>query len=150
MEPYTFNYLKSHKDRLPAIFEDFVHHDADFRFWQGELRSVQFTQTNNSDYPAQVDVEIWDEKQKAVFPLRYLLHTHHAIYPIRLGDGATNLHRLWQFRVPIITWLDTLKAADRERAQKRTATIKEDLMAAVWSPTRVAKRLEEPGGLEAC
>jgi hypothetical protein len=65
--------------------------------------------------------------------------------PIHIDLGAEVL-----YKKPLEDWLAWLpqhqeEKESRERCSQRTALIHEDLVAAVWAPSRLAKRLEEGG-----
>lgn len=60
------------------------------------------------------------------------------------------------YREPIDEWIEAVKQrlqeeASKRRTQARAQALKEDLVAAVWAPARLAKRLEQGGweGVEA-
>ncbi len=52
------------------------------------------------------------------------------------------------FRAAVEEWVQEISHKERESALQQTALIKEELMATMWHPTRVAKLLEA-GGFEA-
>ena len=59
---------------------------------------------------------------------------------------------LYHYRYPVEKWLrDLLAEAPQKQAKERTNTIKEELVAAVWHPSRVERMLETHGwdGVEA-
>ena len=51
----------------------------------------------------------------------------------------------WAWRVPVIAWMDNLIPALRRRLAVLADTWKEEIVAKLWSPENLAKRLEQGG-----
>jgi hypothetical protein len=85
------------------------------------------------------------------FTFSYGLHKMRAINvqhrgPRRMMGSAENAFDLhWAWRQPVIDWMEDLLPALQRRVAVLADQWKEEIVAKIWSPERLAKRLEQGG-----
>jgi hypothetical protein len=141
----SLEYFKARLDTFPAVFQHHIQHNPDFSNWYGDLEAVSlrpYADRPRGGYTTELHLIV--NKTELV----YLLHpTNKTAQPFARRD-ISNLSKLWAFKGAVNEWLAFLSAYEMAAANTATKRFKEELMAAAWHPSRVAKWLEA-GGFEA-
>lgn len=161
MQPITLGFYKAF---LPELRERLDAH-AVFMRWRGvqrfEVRDIRIRPAIDplGEWVAVVSVDLTvvlvaDDDELAEledFTFSYGLHKMRAINvqqrgPSRNMRSAINAFELhWAWRMPIIAWMEDLLPSLRRRVATLSDQWKEEITAKIWSPERLAKRLEQGG-----
>jgi hypothetical protein len=161
MQPITLGFYKAF---LPELRERLDAHAA-LMPWRGvqrfEIRDVRIRPAIDplGEWVAVLTVDLTavlvaDDDELAEledFSFSYGLHKMRAINvqhrgPSRNMRAAVNAFDLqWAWRLPIIAWMEDLLPALKRRVAVLADQWKEEIVAKIWAPERLAKRLEEGG-----
>jgi hypothetical protein len=161
MQPITLGFYKAF---LPELRERLDAHAATMR-WRGvqrfNVRDLhirpaidplgEWVAVLTVDLTAVLAADDGELAELEDFTFSYGLHKMRAINvqqrgPSRNIRGALNAFELhWAWRMPIIAWMEDLLPALKRRLAVLADQWKEEIVAKIWSPENLAKRLEQGG-----
>lgn len=139
----TQGFYAARLDSLTATFHHHVFWAPEFDHWQGYLEGVQVNPTIRDGFVAELLVRVRHDmpRNRQQVELTYLLGGDGRVQQVAKRD-LSNLSDILMFKPIIEEWVREIPQAVRSAAVAQTRIIKEDLMAAAWAPTRVAKWVE--------
>jgi hypothetical protein len=160
MQPITLGFYKAF---LPELRERLDAHAATLR-WRGvqrfEIRDVrirpaidplgEWVAVLSFDVTAVLQADDGELAELEDFTFSYGLHRMRAIRPMnhepgRLPPALNAFELLWAWRMPVIAWMEDLLPALKRRVAALADQWKEEIVAKIWSPERLAARLEQGG-----
>ncbi len=161
MQPITLGFYKAFlpelRERLNTYAATTQWHGVE-RFELGDLRIRpstdplgEYVAVLTIDVTAVLTAEDGELAELEDHTFSYGLHKMRSIYVLHRGprrvvgsaENAFNLH--WAWRQPVIDWMEDLLPALKRRVAVLADQWKEEIVAKLWSPERLAKRLEEGG-----
>ncbi len=101
------------------------------------------------------NLDMGNHPHRHLFPRERWIHLHYAVTPSGSTSCVTATTYGWAgaesaYKQPVDEWVDAIRNrleedAAKERTQARARAIHEELVAAVWAPTRVAALLDQGG-----
>ncbi len=154
----TYEALCANRHDLTHRFRDYIPLLTNRAQWQPEFAGTRAEIAH--DYPQflmLLNVYIIEVVQNPWVrrPQNQFIHLTYGITPNGGVSCITAAQATWNgaataYQEPVERWVDAVKQrlqeeVSKRRIQTRAAALKEDLVAAVWRPDRLAKRLEEGG-----
>lgn len=160
----TYEALNSELQNLRTRYGDYIPRLTNRAHLRPEfdgLSILRSTDPNNNPIVAFVNVRIIENTGTPRWPATYTLDLYYAIY--RTGFAVLTSHAQphhwgggYAYTEPVNEWAAAIlerltQEATKARIQARARAIHEELVAAVWSPTRLGAMLEKHGweGVEA-
>lgn len=154
----TYHALREVSKDLVDRFQAYIPLLTNRAQWHPEFRAIRVERPDGyMTFAALLNVYIVESVQHpwARRAQDQYIHLTYGITPAGAISCITSGTELWQgaeraYQEPIELWVDAVKQrlqeeVSKRRIQARTQALKEGLVAAVWAPARLAKRLEEGG-----
>ncbi len=144
-ETATKDYFLAYIASFPQVLQRHIIFNPELSYWSGYLESVSLEPSRYAKFAAELHFTL--QTKRKLVQLRYLLGPSGKVQPV-VDRDLGNMSEAHTFRAAVEEWVQEISHKERESALQQTALIKEELMATMWHPTRVAKLLEA-GGFEA-